>query len=77
MPSPTRSAKRKVVRALPSSVVEDIYVIIDPNSKRNSFRSEGQRWHNYSLFLLELHQGLRRGEALILPVDAIKDEYDA
>jgi len=28
------------------------------------------------VFLLLLHLGLRRGEALILPADAVKDDYD-
>lgn len=74
--TPSRPAKRKVVRALPAAVIEDIYDIVDPASARNPFRSEAQRWRNYSLFLLYLHQGLRRGEALILPLNAIKAELD-
>lgn len=72
----SRQPKVKAMRALPAAVVEDLYSITDPNSARNPFRSEGQRWRNYALFLLYLHQGLRRGEALILPLDAIKDDFD-
>lgn len=71
-----RQPKPKAPRALPASVIEDLYVIIDPASPRNPFRSEAQRWRNFALFVLYLHQGLRRGEALILPVDAIKEDFD-
>lgn len=71
-----RAAKAKALRALPASVIEDLYEIIEPASKRNPFRSEGQRWRNYALLLLYLHQGLRRGEALLLPLDAIKTDFD-
>lgn len=72
----SRQPKLKAMRALPAAVVEDLYAIADPTSARNPFRSEGQRWRNYALFLLYLHQGLRRGEALILPIDAIKEDFD-
>lgn len=57
-------------------MVDDLYDIFAPNSKRNPYRSESERWRNYCLFLFYLHQGLRRGEALILPVDAIKAGVD-
>lgn len=73
----SRQPKVKAMRALPAGVVEDLYSVADPTSGRNPFRSEGQRWRNYALFLLYLHQGLRRGEALILPLDAIKEDFDA
>lgn len=72
----SRQPKRKAMRALPAAVVEDLYAIADPTSVRNPFRSEDQRWRNYALFLLYLHQGLRRGEALILSIDAIKEDFD-
>jgi integrase len=71
-----RKAKPKAPRALPASVVEDLYQVADPASARNPFRSEGQRWRNFALFVLYLHQGLRRGEALVLPVDAVKEDFD-
>ncbi len=72
----SRQPKMKAMRAMPAAVVEDLYAIADPTSVRNPFRSEGQRWRNYALFLLYLHQGLRRSEALILPLDAIKEDFD-
>ncbi len=74
--TPGRGTKRARLRALPASVVEDLYEIADPTSPRNPFNTEAARWRNYALLLLLLHQGLRRGEALILPCNAIKDGYD-
>jgi integrase len=66
-----RRPKRPIVRALPSSVVENLYELTDPTSKTNPFLSDANKWRNYALFLLYLHQGLRRGEALILASDAL------
>ena len=59
-------------RALPAVVVEDLYELVDPLSRRNPFRSISNRYRNYALFLLLLHMGLRRGEACGLLVGAIK-----
>ncbi|WP_109151256.1 site-specific integrase [Azospirillum sp. TSO5] len=64
------------IRALPAVVVEDIYEQFNPMSERNPFRTETLRWRNYLIFLLMLHLGLRRGEVLILPADAIKEDFD-
>jgi integrase len=71
-----RRPRRSSVRALPASVVEDLYEIADPVSARNPFRTDVARWRNYCLFLLYLHQGLRRSEALLLPIDAINEDID-
>lgn len=64
------------VRALPAVVVEDLYQIFHPDSARNPFRTASARWRNYLIFLLMLHMGLRRGEVLILPADAVKEDFD-
>lgn len=70
---PTANRKRPMaLRSLPASVVTEIYEIIHPNSARNPFRTEAQKWRNFLLLLLLLHQGLRRGEALLLTVDSIQ-----
>ena len=74
--TPGRGTKRARVRALPASVVENLYEIADPASLKNPFRTEAAKWRNYALLLMLLHQGLRRGEALILPCNAIKDGCD-
>lgn len=68
--------RRQTVRALPSGVVEDLYEIVWPTSKRNPFRGERNRHRNFVLFLVLLHQGLRRSEALLLPTNAVHGEYD-
>src|SRR3546814_1434311 len=53
-----------------------MYEIFDPEGARNPFRTEWQRWRNFCILLCLLHQGLRRGEALLLPVDVIKRGLD-
>jgi integrase len=63
-------------RALPAAVIEDLYELAAPASSRNPFRTDALRWRNYVIVLLLLHQGLRRGELLQLPVDAVKDDFD-
>jgi integrase len=47
-----------------------------PPSKRNPFRGERNRHRNFVLFLLLLHEGLRRSEALLLPTNAVHGERD-
>jgi len=70
-PGPRRT-RPMALRSLPSTVIEDIYEIIQPSSPRNPFRTEELQWRNFCLILLLLHQGLRRGEALLLLVDSLK-----
>jgi integrase len=67
----------EMVRSLPASTVEVLYQILDPESKDNPFPRVQTRWRVYVAFILMLHQGLRRGEALLLPVDAIKSAFDS
>jgi integrase len=57
-------------------VINDLYAIFDPGSARNPFKTKKQRWRNLLLFMLLLRLGLRRGEAGLLPADAIKDDTD-
>jgi integrase len=71
-----RRPRRQNVRSLPASVVEDLYELLWPDSKRNPFRSTPNRHRNFVLFLLYLHQGLRRAEPLLFPVDAVHSEID-
>jgi integrase len=67
----------EMIRSLPASTVEVLYQILDPESKDNPFPRVQTRWRVYVAFILMLHQGLRRGEALLLPADAIKSAFDA
>lgn len=66
-----------ILRALPSGVVEALYVMLDPDSPTNPFRDKTARWRAYLVFVLLLHLGLRRGELLILSSDAIKHGFDS
>ncbi|WP_224082973.1 tyrosine-type recombinase/integrase, partial [Cupriavidus laharis] len=71
-----QGARSETVRSLPSSVVESLYQILDPESDANPFQRAHTRWRVFIAFVLMLHQGLRRGELLLLPADAIKSSYD-
>jgi len=66
----------ETIRSLPASTVEALYQILDPESEQNPFPRIQTRWRIYVAFILMLHQGLRRGEVLLLPVDAIKSAFD-
>ncbi|MCO4856473.1 site-specific integrase [Herbaspirillum sp. WGmk3] len=67
----------ELIRSLPASTVEALYHLVDPESPTNPFPYIQTRWRVYVAFILMLHQGLRRGEVLLLPIDAVKGGYDA
>lgn len=71
-----RGSSRETVRSLPSNVIESLYQILDPESDSNPFHRAHMRWRVFIAFVLLLHQGLRRGELLLLPVDAVKSAFD-
>lgn len=71
-----KSSQSEIVRSLPASVVETLYEMLDPESNRNPFEYRKTRWRIFSAFVLMLHQGLRRGELLVLSADAIKTSFD-
>lgn len=73
---PLKKKRPLSLRALPAVVIEELYEIIEPSSPRNPFRTERGRWRNFILIILLLHQGLRRGEALLLPSDVIKEGHN-
>jgi integrase len=50
--------------------------MLDPESPQNPFGRDRTRWSVFVAFVLMLHQGLRRGEVLLLPADAVKSAYD-
>jgi len=64
------------IRSLPSEVVEYLYQLLDPESSINPFQNRASRWRVYVSFIVMLHQGLRRSELLVLPVDVIKKSFD-
>jgi integrase len=71
-----RGKPTEMVRSLPSNVVEALYVLLDPASEINPFKRVRTRWLAFVAFVLMLHQGLRRGEALLMPADAVKSARD-
>ncbi len=71
-----RRRRPESIRSLPAEVVEHLYEVLDPESKSNPFQNMASRWRVYTLFVLLLHQGLRRGEVLVLPIDVIKSGFD-
>ena len=70
----TRKSKPKMVRALPGATMQALYDAVIPGSITNPFQGTATQWRVYVAFLLLLHQGLRRGEALLLPADFLKSE---
>ena len=71
-----KRSRAERVRALPAAVIEYMYELLDPESKLNPFQNAASRWLSYVLFIFMLHQGLRRGEFLAMPVDVIKCGLD-
>jgi len=71
-----RSRHTHQVRSLPAGVVQALYEVLDPLSATNPFPRKHTRWLAFVAFLLMLHQGLRRGELLLLTADVIRDGFD-
>ncbi len=63
------------IRSLPAEVIETLYERLDPMSPSNPFPNGNSRWRVYLIFMLLLHQGLRRGELLALPLDGVKHSF--
>jgi integrase len=72
-----RRHRTNMLRALPAVVVEAMYAILDPQSDMNPFKGTRTRWRVFAAFVLMLHQGLRRGELLLLNANAIKSGLDS
>lgn len=79
---PNPQANPPPIRALPASVVEDLYAVFSPEPAdpdipaRNPFKTEKLRWRNLLIFMLLLRLGLRRGEAALLRTDSLKEDFD-
>lgn len=71
-----RRRTQEILRSLPAGVVEALYHTLDPSSSTNPFVNDGARWRAFVIFVVLLHQGLRRGELLSLPADGIKTGFD-
>ena len=75
--APVLVGQHEMLRSLLASTVELLDQILDPESKDNPVPRIQTRWRVYTVFILMLHQGLRRGAVLLLPGDAIKSALDA
>lgn len=64
------------LRSLPADVVAVLYEMLDPESKTQPFKRTRIIWTVYISFIVMLHQGLRRGELLLLSADCIKSSFD-
>jgi integrase len=71
-----KSNRPEILRSLPASVVSYLYDILDPESPSNPFTRTRTKWVVYQAFILMLHQGLRVGEVLLLPVNALNSSFD-
>lgn len=65
------------VRALPAVVLQELSSLVQPGDPSNPFKSDATQWRVYCTFLLLLHLGLRRGEALTMRADFLKWERTA
>ncbi len=73
---PYRPKKAFRPKALPRCVVLELLDALQPGSPTNPFRSETTQWRMLALVSLMLYQGLRRGEALLLPANFLKTERE-
>lgn len=71
-----KSKHASQLRSLPANVVEVLYEMLDPASDTNPFPRTHTRWLAFLSFLLMLHQGLRRGELMLLTADVVKSGFD-
>jgi integrase len=66
----------EAIRSLPAATIKALYELLDPESPLNPFHRIQTRWRVFVSFVMMLHQGLRRGEVLLLPVDCVKSGFD-
>lgn len=64
------------IRSLPNNLIDYLYAVLDPYNLNNPFHQARSKWQTYIIFLILINLGLRRGELLILPVNAIKHNFD-
>lgn len=72
---PTKG-KVSFTRALPNSSVAELLAIAMPGTKNNPFTTSTVQVRNWLLILLMLLGGLRRGEALLLTLESVKQDLD-
>jgi integrase len=73
---PSRPGPALALRALPLTVVEELFDIFDPASGRNPFRGAPNKHRNYLMFMMFLVLGLRRGEILLIQGSSLQRQFD-
>jgi integrase len=73
---PPRPRGFKFSRALPDITLADLVAAAAPDSPRNPFESDRVKYRNWLILLLLLECGLRRGEAMLLMADSLKQGVD-
>jgi integrase len=71
-----KSRKPDTLRSLPLAVLEELYTLLAPDSTNHPVIRMDVRWRIFISFICLLRLGLRRGELLILHVDAVKSAFD-
>jgi len=66
----------KFTRALPDASLRELLAIAEPGAERNPHATPAVQVRNWLLVLLMLLCGLRRGEALLLTLDSLKQELN-
>ena len=73
---PPKKYRKKKIRSLPYTVIEEIFSLVHPESKRNPFRNEKIRHRNFVIVSILYLMGIRQGELLLLSTNSIKTEFD-
>lgn len=73
-----KSKRPDNLRSLPVDLVSCLYEMLDPSevSISNPFKRNLTRWNVFITYICMLHMGLRSGEVLLLPVNAVKSAFD-
>lgn len=71
-----KTRRSAMLRSLPAEVLEHLIDMLAPDFDRNPFTRLLTRWSVFLGFILMLRLGLRRGELLLMTVDAVKSGFD-
>lgn len=74
---PPRASKIRTVRSLPTLVMDELFLLLRPDSEANPFRTRNLKIRNFIVISLLYQMGLRRGELLNLSSNCMKAQFDA
>ncbi|MGX0137736.1 tyrosine-type recombinase/integrase [Cupriavidus metallidurans] len=72
----TGHGRVRFIRAIPAVTLRDLLALAEPGSPRNPCISTSIQWRNWLVVNLLLLAGLRRGELMLLGIDALKRDID-